>query len=81
MDVLLGLIPPLPYDNDQIDESTLACNSTIPKNTDENRSLIEDINLNNAVSDFEKTLQRSKHCTVHNNLPDVTAVSGKSHLF
>lgn len=74
MDVMLGLAPPITqssvpqlpqivsYDQDEINAK---------KST-----LVQDITLNDAVSDFERTFQRSK-INYQNNLPDVTAVSGK----
>ncbi|XP_017782820.1 PREDICTED: KN motif and ankyrin repeat domain-containing protein 2 [Nicrophorus vespilloides] len=65
MEVLLGLTPPLV----QMEAAPM------PSLRDLEKSPLEQDNaLSDAVSDFERTLQRSKN-KLSNNLPDVTAVS------
>lgn len=75
MDVMLGLIPP---DAQLAEESQ--CLQVVNFNDPKKCNYADDSSLNDAVNDFERTLQRSK-VKYPNNLPDVTAVSGSILLY
>ncbi|CAH2007938.1 unnamed protein product [Acanthoscelides obtectus] len=78
MEVLLGLAPPIITPLEQNYQVIEEKNS--PNITKTSRSFSFNDGFNDAVSDFEKTLQRSNKKRLSNNLPDVTAVSGESTL-
>ncbi|KAF5306031.1 hypothetical protein FQR65_LT00746 [Abscondita terminalis] len=73
MEVLLGLEPPplTPVERfyNQVMEDAFA-------EANKNRGLLVDDDFDEAISDFERTLQRSKTIKLSKNLPDVTAVNG-----
>ncbi|KRT79272.1 Ankyrin repeat-containing protein [Oryctes borbonicus] len=73
MDVMLGLAPPISQNNETQLPQIVSYNHQ-EKLDSRKCALIQDTTLNEAVSDFEKTFQRSK-VSHPNNLPDVTAVS------
>lgn len=75
MEVLLGLTPPLITTSEHTYKTIQEQNSSpvLPKTTTNKFPFITD-GFDDAVSDFERTLQRSKN-KLSNNLPDVTAVS------
>ncbi|GJQ67460.1 hypothetical protein Trydic_g5119 [Trypoxylus dichotomus] len=73
MDVMLGLAPPITQSN-EIQLPQIVSYNHQEKLDSKRCALIQDTTLNEAVSDFERTFQRSK-VSHPNNLPDVTAVS------
>ncbi|CAG9828438.1 unnamed protein product [Diabrotica balteata] len=79
MEVLLGLIPPVTASVEQtyktIQEQTTPSPNYLRSTT--NKFPFPTDGFDDAVSDFERTLQRSKK-KVSSNLPDVTAVSEHS---
>ncbi|KAK5639313.1 hypothetical protein RI129_011805 [Pyrocoelia pectoralis] len=76
MEVLLGLEPPVINTLERIHQK--AIEEELPHLDVKKSSLIQD-DLYEVVSDFERTLQRSKGKKLSNNLPDVTAVHGTIH--
>lgn len=76
MEVLLGLEPPFIHTLEKIHQK--AIEEELPHSDTKKSSLIQD-DLYEVVSDFERTLQRSKGKKLSNNLPDVTAVHETIH--
>nr|XP_023014513.1 KN motif and ankyrin repeat domain-containing protein 2 isoform X1 [Leptinotarsa decemlineata] len=83
MEVLLGLTPPVlaileqsykPIEEQDSSPSSLL-SPPLNSNTQQSKYAYTSDGFDDAVSDFERTLHRSKD-TLSNNLPDVTAVSG-----
>ncbi|CAH1158574.1 unnamed protein product [Phyllotreta striolata] len=82
MEVLLGLIPPVipPAEETYKTIEEQKDQSPNPSKTKATKFPFLADEFDDAVSDFERTLQRSKN-KLSNNLPDVTAVSENSRRF
>lgn len=84
MEVLLGLAPqPVITTSEQpltpIEDNRMYLSVTDAQTVKTTLNSVINDELGDVVRDFERTLQRSKNKPV-NNLPDVTAVSGKSKM-